>query len=86
MLLNVSHEYIVLNTGEDLSFRDYSVYFREYDFGLSFGLGMQYPVNQNNISIEIRYDYGLSNFSKLGLFNSTRINTIKLIANYSFSL
>ena len=59
------------------------------DFGLSFGVGTKIRINENNdLNIEIRDNFGLSNISSAPTINdkTVKINSINLLLNWSFDL
>lgn len=63
--------------------------FKTLDFGLVFGFGKTFKLKNNNeISVEIRENLGLSNISNVSIFGngSIKTNSLNLICNYSFDL
>ena len=57
------------------------------DFGVSFGFGKEISVSQKSaISIEIRDNLGLSNTSKIDVWNggTVKTNSLNLLVSYSF--
>lgn len=57
------------------------------DFGLSFGIGKEISLNDtNSISVEIRDNLGLSNTSKIDVWNggTVKTNSLNLLVSYSF--
>ncbi|RTY94993.1 porin family protein [Flavobacterium sp. GT3R68] len=61
---------------------------KKMDFGVSVGLGKSFTLNQKStFYIEIRENMGLSNTSKVDVWNggSVKTNSLNLIAGYSFN-
>ncbi|MFI1743115.1 porin family protein [Thalassobellus sediminis] len=70
----------------DLDFNDS---FNKTDFGLTFGFGYNFEIDENNsISIELRDNYGINDNSKSNNsnFSSTKSNSVNLILNWDFKL
>jgi hypothetical protein len=63
--------------------------FKSLDFGLTFGFGKTFKLKNNNeISVEIRENLGLSDISAVPVVanGSIKTNSLNLICNYSFNL
>lgn len=61
---------------------------KKNDFGLSFGIGKNFDWNNNKtISIEIRENLGLTNISKVDVWNggTLKTNSINLLVGFSFN-
>lgn len=62
---------------------------KKSDFGLVFGFGKLFELNEkNNLKVELRENLGLVNTSDIKVFNDGTIktNSINLILNWSFNL
>ncbi|MDT0557205.1 porin family protein [Ichthyenterobacterium sp. W332] len=63
--------------------------FQNSDFGISAGIGMSFPVNDNStINLELRNNLGLNNISKVEIVDdgSLKTNSLNLILNWDFGL
>lgn len=61
---------------------------KKMDFGLTFGIGKTFKLNSNQeITVEIRDNLGLSNTSKIGVVDngSIKTNSLNLICGWSFN-
>lgn len=85
-LLDVNNKMINKGNGEDISVIDFNDLFEDDDLGISFGIGMNFELNdKQTLSIELRDDFGISDTAKFDYssISETNTNTIKLIANWS---
>jgi hypothetical protein len=72
--------------GEDISDIDFNDLFEDDDLGISFGIGMNFELNdKQTLSIELRDDFGIFDTAKFDYssISEAKTNTIKLIANWS---
>ena len=63
--------------------------FKTLDYGLTFGFGKTFKLKNNNeLSIEIRENLGLSEINDVTVVDNgfVKTNSINLICNYSFNL
>jgi len=63
--------------------------FKTFDYGLTFGFGKKFKLKNNNeLSIEIRENLGLSEINDVTVVDNgfVKTNSINLICNYSFNL
>lgn len=88
-ILDVSNEMVNTDTNENVSDLDFNELFKKKNYGLTLGIGMNLKYNKrDNISIEIRDDFGLNDIgaTKLGDISTTKTNSIKLVVNWNLNL
>ncbi|MEL1241111.1 porin family protein [Flavobacterium flavipallidum] len=88
-IIKVSNEMINTDTGDNISDLDFNELFKKKNYGLSLGIGMNFKFDKrDNVSVEIRDDFGLNDIgaTKLGNISTTKTNSIKLVFNWSLNL
>lgn len=60
---NISGTNKIADVSKTLSFENKGNGFRRFDAGVQMGGGVEFPINQRRIALDIRYNYGLTNLS-----------------------
>ena len=68
------------NESSSISFNNSSNGFKRFEAGIQFGGGIEFPLKQKRIALDIRYNYGLSNIS-----NSEEIYNRALMVSVKYS-
>ena len=87
--LNIDNETTIKDTGESVTLWEYENIIKNYDFGLSFGLGYKFSLNsKNHFSVRIKDELGLANIADYPNTSLTdlKTNTIKLILNWELPI
>ena len=77
------------NKGQPNGFTPLFIEFKDYNFGLAFGAGTVFHLNESwDITIQIRDDIGLSNVNKYEnqMSGNVKTNTIRLIGTLNFKI
>jgi hypothetical protein len=81
---DIKNEMIDQENGEDYSYLSFDEIYDDNDVGLIFGFGTNFKLNsKDNISIEFRDDYGLTNIFLFSGYKA-KTNTMKLIITWVF--
>ncbi|MFH4964411.1 porin family protein [Gaetbulibacter sp. M235] len=87
--LNIKNETVIKDTGESVTFWEYDKVIKNYDFGLSVGIGYRFSLdNKNHFLIKIKDELGLANIADYPNSSLTdlKTNTLKLILNWELPL
>jgi hypothetical protein len=84
--LNIENDTSVNETGESTTLFQHENIIEKYDYGISFGLGYKFKLNEKNyLTLELRDDLGLANIAMPSTIK-LKTNTIKLLLNWELPI